>query len=254
MDGFKLVGSVFANKSVDRSDRRPATEPSGAKRDRGAGYGSFARERVERGRPTTGPVGRSYEWSEAEMRMSSPARTDVAETSRGLGLAPSMGVSFSSASTTPVSHADLTPNFAAQELPHRATSGASSHAKSARMDIESSPLEETFVERPGSCSVNAGGAVAGNPVCLGCGATETPEWRRGPMGPRTLCNACGLVFAKLVSFDRDVRWRCLHWLTWIAPLYRSGNEPEKQQRLRRLRRGCYRQRNRAVRKRNWHWW
>jgi hypothetical protein len=26
--------------------------------------------------------------------------------------------------------------------------------------------------------------------CLGCGATETPEWRRGPMGPRTLCNAC----------------------------------------------------------------
>lgn len=28
------------------------------------------------------------------------------------------------------------------------------------------------------------------PKCLGCGATETPEWRRGPLGPRTLCNAC----------------------------------------------------------------
>lgn len=27
-------------------------------------------------------------------------------------------------------------------------------------------------------------------VCRGCGATETPEWRRGPLGPRTLCNAC----------------------------------------------------------------
>ncbi|KAK6907339.1 hypothetical protein I203_101331 [Kwoniella mangroviensis CBS 8507] len=35
------------------------------------------------------------------------------------------------------------------------------------------------------------------PKCLGCGATETPEWRRGPMGPRTLCNACGLVHMKL---------------------------------------------------------
>ena len=31
--------------------------------------------------------------------------------------------------------------------------------------------------------------------CLGCGATETPEWRRGPLGPRTLCNACvSLIF------------------------------------------------------------
>jgi hypothetical protein len=36
-------------------------------------------------------------------------------------------------------------------------------------------------------------------TCLGCGATSTPEWRRGPMGPRTLCNACGLVYAKLIK-------------------------------------------------------
>jgi hypothetical protein len=28
--------------------------------------------------------------------------------------------------------------------------------------------------------------------CHMCGATSTPEWRRGPNGPRTLCNACGL--------------------------------------------------------------
>lgn len=33
--------------------------------------------------------------------------------------------------------------------------------------------------------------------CLGCGATETPEWRRGPMGPRTLCNACVSAFHPL---------------------------------------------------------
>ncbi|WWC60299.1 uncharacterized protein I303_102868 [Kwoniella dejecticola CBS 10117] len=42
-----------------------------------------------------------------------------------------------------------------------------------------------------------GGMKKATPKCLGCGATETPEWRRGPMGPRTLCNACGLVHMKL---------------------------------------------------------
>lgn len=35
-------------------------------------------------------------------------------------------------------------------------------------------------------------------VCHSCGNSDTPEWRRGPGGARTLCNACGLHFAKLV--------------------------------------------------------
>lgn len=35
--------------------------------------------------------------------------------------------------------------------------------------------------------------------CHRCGATKTPEWRRGPNGVRTLCNACGLYHAKLVK-------------------------------------------------------
>lgn len=37
--------------------------------------------------------------------------------------------------------------------------------------------------------------------CQRCGATDTPEWRRGPDGLRTLCNACGLFHAKLVKRD-----------------------------------------------------
>ncbi|KAK4750236.1 hypothetical protein SAY87_027685 [Trapa incisa] len=30
--------------------------------------------------------------------------------------------------------------------------------------------------------------------CLHCGITKTPQWRAGPMGPKTLCNACGVRY------------------------------------------------------------
>ena len=32
--------------------------------------------------------------------------------------------------------------------------------------------------------------------CTHCATEETPQWREGPEGPRTLCNACGQVFKK----------------------------------------------------------
>ncbi|XAR62743.1 hypothetical protein NMG60_11017607 [Bertholletia excelsa] len=30
--------------------------------------------------------------------------------------------------------------------------------------------------------------------CLHCQAEKTPQWRAGPMGPKTLCNACGVRY------------------------------------------------------------
>ncbi|GKV01226.1 hypothetical protein SLEP1_g13793 [Rubroshorea leprosula] len=30
--------------------------------------------------------------------------------------------------------------------------------------------------------------------CLHCGITKTPQWREGPNGPKTLCNACGVRY------------------------------------------------------------
>ncbi|KAJ3180111.1 blue light receptor [Irineochytrium annulatum] len=32
--------------------------------------------------------------------------------------------------------------------------------------------------------------------CRRCGTTTSPEWRKGPEGPKTLCNACGLAHSK----------------------------------------------------------
>lgn len=46
-----------------------------------------------------------------------------------------------------------------------------------------------------------------NSICSQCGLTQTPEWRRGPDGVRTLCNACGLFYSKLVKScgDKEAR-------------------------------------------------
>ena len=38
--------------------------------------------------------------------------------------------------------------------------------------------------------------VADEYVCTDCGTLDSPEWRKGPTGPKTLCNACGLRWAK----------------------------------------------------------
>ncbi|KAI7877838.1 hypothetical protein K492DRAFT_150087 [Lichtheimia hyalospora FSU 10163] len=33
-------------------------------------------------------------------------------------------------------------------------------------------------------------------ICTECQTTDSPEWRKGPMGSKTLCNACGLRWSK----------------------------------------------------------
>lgn len=42
----------------------------------------------------------------------------------------------------------------------------------------------------------ASSQVQSDKRCFACGTHKSPEWRRGPDGPKTLCNACGLRYAK----------------------------------------------------------
>ncbi|KAI5850629.1 hypothetical protein BZA05DRAFT_59024 [Tricharina praecox] len=44
--------------------------------------------------------------------------------------------------------------------------------------------------------------IADEYVCTDCGTLDSPEWRKGPKGPKTLCNACGLRWAKYVLLPR----------------------------------------------------
>ncbi|EXJ79244.1 hypothetical protein A1O3_08745 [Capronia epimyces CBS 606.96] len=50
---------------------------------------------------------------------------------------------------------------------------------------------------PGPEAKKRRGKAAPPGRCHSCNRAETPEWRRGPDGARTLCNACGLHYAKL---------------------------------------------------------
>jgi hypothetical protein len=82
----------------------------------------------------------------------------------------------------------------------KARSGAQS--LSSATVVSSVPIKQTaaipIVGRASGGGGGGGGAVASTgsgkkqKVCLFCGTSDTPMWRRGPDGKGTLCNACGV--------------------------------------------------------------
>ncbi|KAJ3113719.1 hypothetical protein HK100_001900 [Physocladia obscura] len=52
----------------------------------------------------------------------------------------------------------------------------------------------------GEDRISGGGSSKSRPMkpghCRKCGKTSSREWRKGPHGPKTLCNACGLRFKR----------------------------------------------------------
>ena len=53
--------------------------------------------------------------------------------------------------------------------------------------------------------------------CHSCNRAETPEWRRGPDGARTLCNACGLHYAKLTRKNNNAHKHAAHGNSNLRP-------------------------------------
>lgn len=47
--------------------------------------------------------------------------------------------------------------------------------------------------------------VADEYVCTDCGTLDSPEWRKGPSGPKTLCNACGREY-HIIQSASYMRW------------------------------------------------
>ncbi|CAA7397345.1 unnamed protein product [Spirodela intermedia] len=53
------------------------------------------------------------------------------------------------------------------------------------------PAKKKASQGPGAA---ASGATGDGRKCLHCDTDKTPQWRAGPMGPKTLCNACGVRY------------------------------------------------------------
>ncbi|KAG6432327.1 hypothetical protein SASPL_103903 [Salvia splendens] len=70
-------------------------------------------------------------------------------------------------------------------------------------DFPASEIKTASVDFPGRGRSKRSGAanqaVAGESAevarrCTHCASEKTPQWRTGPMGPKTLCNACGVRY------------------------------------------------------------
>ncbi|GMI67292.1 GATA transcription factor 5 [Hibiscus trionum] len=70
---------------------------------------------------------------------------------------------------------------------------SSSVSGSAFEPSESLSAEKKQKKRPATES-NVGNVTQPTRRCSHCGVTKTPQWRAGPMGAKTLCNACGVRF------------------------------------------------------------
>ncbi|CAA2971671.1 GATA transcription factor 9-like [Olea europaea subsp. europaea] len=69
-------------------------------------------------------------------------------------------------------------------------------SSSSESDIVSSSgkkLMKVPQKKEGSCNAATENGGEGR-KCLHCATDKTPQWRTGPLGPKTLCNACGVRY------------------------------------------------------------
>ncbi|CAA7402802.1 unnamed protein product [Spirodela intermedia] len=73
----------------------------------------------------------------------------------------------------------ISPNASSSSPPYETSSPASSSSTARKAPTAKRKMEQYVPE---------------GQKCLHCAATKTPQWRAGPMGPKTLCNACGVRY------------------------------------------------------------
>ncbi|EHA8592103.1 putative GATA transcription factor 12 [Cocos nucifera] len=74
------------------------------------------------------------------------------------------------------------------------TTAASSPESELLVPAGSSCVKKASAKKKDPSSRPAVAPAADGRKCLHCATDKTPQWRTGPMGPKTLCNACGVRY------------------------------------------------------------
>ncbi|CAO3613388.1 unnamed protein product [Cunninghamella echinulata] len=124
---------------------------------------------------------RKYQLSQSSSLSSSSLSSSSLSSSSSSSLSSSIPSSSSSSISSP-SSSSISP---------RLSSPLARHSLSSGVKKDTNWQSHTIRQRKRGKRANFQGR------CHSCNISETPEWRRGPDGARTLCNACGLHYAKL---------------------------------------------------------
>lgn len=68
------------------------------------------------------------------------------------------------------------------------------HEDDEEEEASSLDYEPFFEQRKKAKKANSSNAVQEGHRCSHCQVQKTPQWRAGPLGPKTLCNACGVRY------------------------------------------------------------
>jgi pre-rRNA-processing protein SRD1 len=91
---------------------------------------------------------------------------------------------------------DATRSFVYELAPDRNTSW--------QYELHKVMLTNRRLKRALDNSLNAQTSTTNSPIvtettCSNCFKRQTTQWRKGPEGPRSLCNSCGLRYAKQLN-------------------------------------------------------
>ncbi|KAJ0963767.1 hypothetical protein J5N97_028889 [Dioscorea zingiberensis] len=89
-------------------------------------------------------------------------------------------------------------------------------------------VEEEGEDTGGDDEMQQQSAVVSVRKCMHCGIQKTPQWRAGPMGPKTLCNACGVRYKSGRLFPE---YRPAASPTFIPSLHSNSHKKVVEMRL-----------------------